>query len=117
MGSVFHKLLSKLTRTIVAFQDFRKAGGSTYVNVSQINYGQILNDKSILVTGGGSGIGLAIAKKCLSAGADVIITGRNENKLKVAAEKINNPHLKIMVWDVSELNNLTKKNKRCHGVV
>ena len=42
-----------------------------------------------VVTGGGSGIGKAIAKRFCDAGAKVLITGRNEEKLKNAAEEIN----------------------------
>lgn len=38
--------------------------GVTCVEVSQISHGGILNGKSVLVTGGSRGIGLAIAKKC-----------------------------------------------------
>ena len=40
-----------------------------------------LTDKKILVTGGGSGIGLATARALLGEGAEVVITGRNEKKL------------------------------------
>lgn len=49
---------------------------------------KLRNDK-ILVFGGGSGIGQAIAKRFCDAGARVLITGRNEEKLKVAAKDIN----------------------------
>ena len=45
---------------------------------------KLRNDK-ILVFGGGSGIGKAIAKRFYDAGAKVLITGRNEEKLKNAA--------------------------------
>lgn len=44
--------------------------------------------KSILVTGGGSGIGLAIARSLAGAGAHVTICGRNKQKLDAAAESI-----------------------------
>ncbi len=40
-----------------------------------------LNQKTILITGGGSGIGLEAVKQCLANGANVIITGRNQAKL------------------------------------
>jgi NAD(P)-dependent dehydrogenase (short-subunit alcohol dehydrogenase family) len=44
-----------------------------------------LAGKTILVTGGGSGLGLAMAKKFSSLGARVAICGRNEDRLKSAA--------------------------------
>jgi len=49
----------------------------------------ILKDQIALVSGGGSGIGFAIAKQLLQAGAKVIITSRKEEKLVSAAEKLN----------------------------
>ena len=54
----------------------------TTVNISQISNGSILKDKTIVITGGGRGIGYAIAEKCISEGAIVIISGRNENCIK-----------------------------------
>lgn len=44
--------------------------------------------RSILVTGGGSGIGLGIARSLVAAGAHVTICGRNKEKLDAAAESI-----------------------------
>ncbi|MFW6347026.1 MAG: SDR family NAD(P)-dependent oxidoreductase [Cyclonatronaceae bacterium] len=44
----------------------------------------------ILVTGGGSGLGLATAKAFAQSGAQVIITGRNGDKLKRAVGEIGN---------------------------
>ncbi len=41
-----------------------------------------LENKTILVTGASSGIGRAIAIECSKMGASVIITGRNEERLK-----------------------------------
>lgn len=45
-------------------------------------------DRSVLVTGGGSGIGLGIAQELVAAGAHVTICGRSADKLSTAAEKI-----------------------------
>ena len=47
-----------------------------------------LTGKTALVTGGGSGIGLAVAQAFLAAGARVAITGRDEAKLRRAAESL-----------------------------
>jgi len=44
--------------------------------------------KIAIVTGGGSGIGFAIAEKFISAGIETIIVGRDEQKLAVAKEKM-----------------------------
>ena len=43
--------------------------------------GGLLAGKRALITGGGSGIGLAIAKKYVKEGAKILITGRREAKL------------------------------------
>jgi NAD(P)-dependent dehydrogenase (short-subunit alcohol dehydrogenase family) len=48
-----------------------------------------LSGKTALVTGGGSGIGLATARLFLDEGARVAISGRNEDKLRRAAEELN----------------------------
>ncbi len=45
-----------------------------------------LENKIALITGGGTGIGLGIAKAYIEAGATVVITGRREQVLKEAVE-------------------------------
>lgn len=47
-----------------------------------------LEGKRALVTGGATGIGFAIAEQMIDAGADVVIVGRREDKLKEAAQKL-----------------------------
>ncbi len=48
----------------------------------------LFRDKVAIVTGGGSGIGLAIAEELLSLGAKVMIASRNEQKVKTAAAQL-----------------------------
>jgi NAD(P)-dependent dehydrogenase (short-subunit alcohol dehydrogenase family) len=47
-----------------------------------------LKDKNALVTGGGSGIGLACSEYFAARGANVLIMGRNAEKLSNAADKL-----------------------------
>ena len=46
-----------------------------------------LSNNTILITGGGSGIGLAFAEKFLELGNDVLICGRDQQKLDAAQAK------------------------------
>ncbi|MEM8906388.1 MAG: SDR family oxidoreductase [Bacteroidota bacterium] len=48
----------------------------------------LFNDKKVLVTGGRSGIGYAIAQLFLQLGAKVMICSRKEDPLREAAEKL-----------------------------
>jgi citronellol/citronellal dehydrogenase len=52
----------------------------------------LLQGQGIIITGGGSGIGLAIAEECVRLGASVYLGGRTEEKLTKACEYLNNLH-------------------------
>ncbi len=47
--------------------------------------------KTVLITGSSSGIGLDIARAFLDKGSNVVLNGRNTDKLAVAAEKLGHP--------------------------
>jgi len=49
---------------------------------------KILKERSVLVTGGGSGLGLAMAKKFAAHGAKVTIAGRTLDRLEKGAREI-----------------------------
>ncbi len=59
-----------------------------------------LASNTVLVTGGASGIGLALAQRFLQAGSTVIVCGRREEKLEEARTK--HPVLKTYVCDLSK---------------
>ena len=98
----------------MSFKDYLKRGarfvlfGTPQKNISaNITYlkphGR-LNGKKIIVTGGGKGLGAAMAKKFKEEGASVLISGRNEALLKETAEKIGCMWLRLDVQDTSGLD-------------
>ena len=64
-----------------------------------------LEGKIALVTGGGSGIGLAITTCFIEAGAKVIITGRREDVLKETASQLGD-RVSYFVNDITDLESL-----------
>lgn len=58
-----------------------------------------LNNQRVLITGGASGIGLALAQKFLAHNNTVVITGRNLSKLETVKKA--NPKIHIFQSDVS----------------
>ncbi len=70
----------------------------------------ILHGKHALVTGGGTGIGLAIASVLANAGARVTITGRRADVLEQAAQSTSDlyPH----TMDVTEQSNVSAAIKQ-----
>jgi len=47
-----------------------------------------LTDRTVLVTGGGSGIGMGVAAAVVAAGGNAMLVGRNADKLAAATEEI-----------------------------
>ena len=95
----YKRIIRKIAKFILASQP----DAFVQVNVGQIQAGNILQRKKIVITGGGSGLGYAMAKKFISEGAEVVISGRNADKLKVAAEKIGSSNCKTVVADVCDV--------------
>ena len=64
---------------------------------------RLRNDKMIIF-GGGSGIGKAIAIRMINAGATVTIVGRTESKLKEVVEEIGSEKLFYKVFDITDIS-------------
>lgn len=75
-----------------------------------------IQNKKVLVTGGGSGIGFAIAKAFADKGNQVILFGRTEDRLKAAVAQL--PNASYIVGDVTSENDvlqLVKQVKENYG--
>lgn len=79
-----------------------------------------LTGKYALVTGGGTGIGLGIARQLLQAGANVTISGRREDVLRKAKEQFESngvapESIKVSVCDVTLPEEVLKTVEEASG--
>lgn len=75
---------------------------------------QLFNDEIAIVTGGGTGIGKAIAERLAKMGALVVITGRNNDRLEKVASEINSQGkqcvaIRTNIRDPDDVNRLMDK--------
>ena len=70
--------------------------------------------KNIIITGGSLGIGKETAKSLVKKGANVLITGRSENRLIKAKAYTG---AKIIEFDISDNKNICKNAKRCIDIL
>ena len=84
--SIVNKIKKSLTysviRPVVYNEELLQAYSTTSVT------GSTIKGKTALVTGATSGIGYATAQRLLNEGCNVIITGRNEDKLKLSVDSL-----------------------------
>lgn len=89
----------------------------TLVNISYLQPNHKLQGKKIIITGGGRGLGFAMAKKFKSEGAVVLIAGRNEDILKASAEEIGCKYLRL---DIQQVNSfkcfIDEADKKLGGI-
>jgi NAD(P)-dependent dehydrogenase (short-subunit alcohol dehydrogenase family) len=83
---------------------------------------ELLKNRTALITGGTSGIGYEIAKAYINAGAFCIITGRSEEKIKKACDKIesevvNKGHIYGYQMDNTEVSAMPSKIKEIMAIV
>lgn len=105
----------RLIRRIAKFILTEQPKSFVTVNIAQINYGNILKGKNIVITGGSRGIGYAMAKKCISEGANVIITGRNKDTLEKVVNELG-PRCKAVTFDVTDVNMSSDFLNQCKAI-
>ncbi len=71
-----------------------------FANIHYLAPNEQLKDKKVIITGGGRGLGFAMAKKFVSEGATVLIAGRSEETLKRSAAELNCMYLTLDVQNV-----------------
>lgn len=91
-----------------------------YVTVRQLDPEAMLKGKHVVVTGGGSGIGKEITRAAARQGAAVLITGRNEEKLKKAVAELNvaGSSVSCLQWDIcahSDMTGILEKVEKLFG--
>lgn len=67
-----------------------------------------LEDKTILVTGASSGIGRGIAIQCALMGANVILNGRNRERLEETLQQMFHGNHTILEGDLSQLSEIER---------
>lgn len=84
-------------------------------NISFLKPSFQLKEQKILITGGSKGLGLAMAKRFISEGARVTITGRDEKSLKKVSDSINCQYLVFDINEISKSNEIIKKSEELMG--
>ncbi|MFT5860059.1 MAG: 3-oxoacyl-[acyl-carrier protein] reductase [Flavobacteriaceae bacterium] len=69
-----------------------------------------LNNSTVLITGGSSGIGKETARQFILKGAKVVITGRDNDKLKHVAKEIGAIPLLFDISDFSSIHEMANKS-------
>ena len=86
-------------------------------NISYLQPNERLSGRKIIITGGGKGLGAAMATKFISEGATVLISGRNEKTLKEKAGQIGCKYLTLDVQDTDSLDKFIHDADRILGGV
>ena len=71
--------------------------------------------KRYWIVGASEGLGLALAQKMSEAGASLILTARNEARLKEIASSLPN-EVEVLPIDITDLNAVRKSVKKLENV-
>lgn len=84
-------------------------------SISYTSPSEQLKGKNIIVTGGGRGLGFAMAKKFMSEGANILIAGRNEETLKKSADIIGCKYLPLDMQNIDSFDTFVEQADKMLG--
>lgn len=108
----FKRLIRKAAKLVVASSPTQHVT----VEVAQVAAGSMLEGRRVVITGGGRGLGLAMAKRFASEGARVCISGRAEETLKAACDEIGSTAAYVIA-DVREVERAAEFLDRCESAL
>ncbi len=73
-----------------------------------------LKDKNIIITGGSLGIGKETARFLIEKGANVLVTGRSEERLLKVKSYTGAKHV---IFDMADLDHISEKAKECFSIL
>lgn len=107
------KYIKRAIRYIISGEPQKNISAS----ITYSHHDEKLKGKSIIITGGGRGLGLSMAKKFVSEGADVLITGRDEATLRKVSFDLDCHYLKLDVRDISSFDVFVKEAENKLGKI
>lgn len=109
------KLLTYFKRLILYIKNGPTIIKHVTADIHYLSASDKLKGKRIVITGGGKGLGLAMAKKFVAEGAEVLITGRDEKTLATKASELNCKYLRLDVEDCEEFDSFIKQANEMLG--
>ena len=87
-------------------------------NISMLAPNVLLDGRTALITGGTSGIGYGIAEAFLNAGANVIITGRDQERVSKSVRELGHKgRVYGIVMDNTDIAHLESKFRDCENLI